>query len=133
MKRISRNKEDGNTVVRYLKSFKHAIDGILYAAIYEHNMIIILLAIHITTLAGFYFEIKSYEWLFCITCFGMVMGTEMINSSIEAVVDLETNKYHPLAKIAKDTASGATLVFAVTSLIGSLVIFLPKIIEMIGG
>ena len=50
----------------------------------------------------------------------------MINTSIEAVVDLETMKIHPLAKIAKDTASSATLIFSITAFVGAVVIFVPK-------
>ena len=132
MKRILRNKDTGNFLVRYYKSFRHAVSGIWYALKCEHNMIIILAAVIVTSIAGFYFNISVYEWLFVILCFGAVSATEMINTSIEALVDLETTKFHPLAKIAKDTASSATLIFSITSLIGGLIIFLPKIIEMIG-
>ena len=131
MKRVLRNKDKGNFLVRYIKSFFHALDGIRYAIIYEHNMIIIVLAIIVVTIAGFYFNLSDYECLFCIIIFGMVSGSEMINTAIEAVVDLETIKEHPLAKIAKDTASSATLLFSITALIGALVIFMPKIIELL--
>lgn len=127
---VIRNKDKGNFIARYVKSFCHAMSGIWYAITCEHNMIIILLAALVTTFAGFAFKINTYEWLFCITMFGMVSATEMINTAIEAVVDLETSKYHPLAKIAKDTASSATLIFSVTALIGALIIFIPKIIEL---
>lgn len=131
MKQVLRNKDKGNFLVRYIKSFFHALDGIKYAIIHEHNMVIIVAAIIVVTIAGFYFNLTDYEWLFCIIMFGMVSGSEMINTAIEAVVDLETIKMHPLAKIAKDTASSATLLFSVTAFIGSLVIFLPKIIELL--
>ena len=131
MKQVLRNKDKGNFLVRYIKSFFHALDGIKYAIIHEHNMVIIVAAIVVVTIAGFYFNLTDYEWLFCIIMFGMVSGSEMINTAIEAVVDLETIKMHPLAKIAKDTASSATLLFSVTAFIGSLVIFLPKIIELL--
>ena len=131
MKLVLRNKDKGNFLVRYIKSFFHALDGIRYAIIYEHNMIIIVLAIIVVTIAGFYFNLSDYEWLFCIIMFGMVSGSEMINTAIEAVVDLETIKEHPLAKIAKDTASSATLLFSITAFIGALVIFMPKIIELL--
>ena len=40
---------------------------------------------------------------------------------------------HPLAKIAKDTASGATLVLVIVSIIGGLIIFLPRFISLFGG
>lgn len=129
--KIVRNKDKGTILERYSKSFHHAIDGFIYALKYEHNMIIILIMAIIVTILGLYFNIKSYEWLFCITMVGLIMGTELINSSIEAVVDLETTKMHPLAKIAKDTASGATLCFCLISLIGGLIIFIPYINNII--
>lgn len=130
MKRILRNKDKGTYLERYIKSFGHAMSGILYALRYEHNMIIIFTAAIVVTCAGFYFNINTYEWLFCIMAIGMVSATEMINTALEAVVDLETSKFHPLAKIAKDTASSATLLFSLTALVGALIIFLPKIMEL---
>lgn len=131
MKRILRNKDVGNFLVRYYKSFCHALSGIWYALKCEHNMIIILAAAIVVVIAGLFFNLSAYEWLFCIMSIGMVSATEMINTSIEAVVDLETQKYHPLAKIAKDTASSATLIFSITAFIGALIIFLPKILELL--
>lgn len=130
MQKVSRNKDKGNALERYIKSFFHALEGIKYAFIYEHNMVIIVLAIIVVTIAGFCFNLSDYEWLFCIVMFGMVSGSEMINTAIEAVVDLETIKEHPLAKIAKDTASSATLLFSVTAFIGAIIIFAPKIIML---
>lgn len=127
MKQELRNKDTGTPVQRYKKSFLHAIDGIIYAMKYEHNMIIILLATLVTVSLGLLLKISTTEWLFCILVIGLVAGAEMINTAIEAVVDLETLKTHPLAKIAKDTASSATLVFSMTALIGGLIIFIPKI------
>lgn len=132
MKRILRNKDSGNFLERYYKSFRHAVSGIWYALKYEHNMIIILAAIIVTSLAGFYFNIAAYEWLFVLLCFGCVAATEMINTAIEALVDLETMKYHPLAKIAKDTASGAVLVMAITSAVIGSIILIPKALMYIG-
>ena len=129
MKKVLRNKDNGTAIERYVKSFFHAIDGIKYAVVHEHNMIIIVLAIIVVTIAGLYYNLSDYEWLFCIIMFGMVAGSEMINTAIEAVVDLETIKIHPLAKIAKDTASSATLIFSIASFIGALIIFIPKIIS----
>lgn len=127
MKQELRNKDTGTPVQRYKKSFLHAVDGIIYAMKYEHNMVIILLATLVTVSLGLLLKISTTEWLFCILVIGLVAGAEMINTAIEAVVDLETLKTHPLAKIAKDTASSATLVFSMTALIGGLIIFIPKI------
>lgn len=128
---MKRNKDTGTVLERYVKSFKHAIDGIIYTIKYEHNMVIILIGATLTIILGLYFKIKMYEWLFCITMIGMISATELLNSAIEALVDLEVNKIHPLAKIAKDTASGATLLFCTTSLVGGLFIFVPYIVNII--
>ena len=55
---------------------------------------------------------------------------ELINSAIEATVDLVTIEKHPLAKIAKDCASGASLILSFMSLIIACIIFIPKIIAL---
>lgn len=130
MKQVFRNKDEGPMLERYKKSFFHAIDGIIYCICYEHNMIIILVATFCTILAGILLHIHLFEWLFCFIIIGGIMATELINSSIEALVDLSSPKKHPLAKIAKDTASGATLVLCFIALIGGILIFLPKIIKL---
>lgn len=131
MKQALRNKDKGTPLVRYKKSFFHAIDGIKYAIKEEHNMIIIIPSAILAIIAGFTFRISLVEWLFLILVIGLVIGIEMINTAIEAVVDLETMKYNPLAKIAKDTASSATLVFSIVAFIGALIMFVPKLLEMI--
>lgn len=124
---LKRNKNNGNFIERYLKSFSNACSGIKYVVKFEHNLIIMILASIIVTIAGFYFKINSYEWLFIIVFIGNVIGTELINSSIEATIDLITLEKHPLAKIAKDTAAGASLVFSIIAFIGACIIFFPKI------
>lgn len=129
--KIIRNKDNGSAITRYIKSFFHAIHGIIYATKYEHNMIIMILATIVVVIAGFVFSISTFEWLFCIAIIGAVMACEMINTAIEAVVDLTSPKMHPLAKIAKDTASSASLIMSLVAFIGALIIFLPKIITIL--
>lgn len=128
MKQELRNKDTGTRLERYKKSFFHAIDGIIYTIKKEHNMIIILTCAILAVIAGFTFKISSTEWLFMILIIGLIMGTEMINTAIEAIVDLKTLEFHPLAKLAKDTASGATLIFSIVAFIGALIMFVPKLI-----
>ena len=127
-----RNKEEGNALERYGKSFIHAIDGFMYCLRYEHNMIIIITCTFLVTIAGFLFKITIPEWLFIVMICGAISACEMINSSIEATIDLCTQEIHPLAKIAKDTASAATLILVFTSLVGAFIIFLPKILSSLG-
>lgn len=116
---------------RLINSFKYSFAGIKYAFKYEQSMTIHILIAVIIIILGLVLHISMMEWLFCFMLIGLVTATELINTSIEAVVDLTCPEMHPLAKIAKDTASAAVLVFALTALVSGLIIFLPKIIEFI--
>ena len=131
MDSVSRDKLKKRSLKRLLNSFKYAIEGIIYAFKYEQNIIVHTIVAIIVIIMGITLKISTFEWLICFILFGLVIATEMINTSIEAVVDLACPKKDPLAKIAKDTASGAVLVFALTAAISGLIIFLPKIIETI--
>ncbi|MBQ8131521.1 MAG: diacylglycerol kinase family protein [Bacilli bacterium] len=126
-----RNKDTGTALQRYWKSFNHALDGILYAFKYEHNMIIIFIATIFAITLGACLKLDLYEWLFILFTCGAIAACEMINSSIEATIDLITTEQHPLAKIAKDTASSATLILCIVAFIGGILIFLPKILELL--
>ena len=130
-KKVIRNKDNGSAAERYYKSFFHAIDGFIYTFSCEHNMVIMLFATFLTVIAGFVFNISDVEWLFCIIIIGMVIASELINTAIEATIDLVTSEIHPLAKIAKDTASSASLVLSFTAFLGGLIIFLPKLLEIL--
>jgi len=131
MKPVLRNKDKGTALERYYKSFMHAVDGIVYALKFEHNMIIILLAAILAILAGFIFNISEVEWFFVIIIIGLIAATEMINTAIEATIDLITTKTHPLRKRLKYTASSTSLILSLTAFIGALIIFVPKLIEII--
>lgn len=112
---------------RHTISFIHAGAGIWHAVRSQPNFVIHALISGLVVGAGWWVGLDSWEWAVIILTItgGLVM--ELVNTAIEAAVDLTTSKVHPLAKIAKDCASGAMLVYAIgATLIGSL-IFLPKI------
>ena len=129
MATVSRDKLKVRGFKRLIKSFKFAIEGIVYAFKYEQNLSVHLTAMVIVIIFGFLFKISVNEWLVLFLIIGLVIATELINTSIEATIDLITDKTHPLAKIAKDTAAGAVLIFGITSIIIGLIIFIPKIME----
>ena len=131
MDSVSRDKLKEKGFKRLIKSFKYATEGIIYAFKYEQNIIVHTIVMILAIILGIVLKISYFEWLICLILFGLVIATEMINTSIEAVVDLACPKIDPLAKIAKDTASGAVLVFALTAAISGLIIFVPKIMELL--
>ena len=110
---------------RFLKSFQYSASGLRYAYRNEQSMLIHLIVTMLVVFFGFYFKITLTEWLFCVTMFGFVMGAELLNTAIESVVDMAMPDIHPLAKIAKDTASAAVLVLSVVAFIVGAIIFFP--------
>ena len=127
----SRNSLKNHGPKRLINSFKYAIQGLVYAFKKEQNMLIHVI-ICITVIAlGILLKISYFEWLICFILFGLVMSTELINSAIEALVDLVSPNKHPLAKIAKDTASAAVFIFALVALVSGIFILLPKILMFI--
>ncbi len=130
MATISRDELKKRGFKRFIKSFGYSIDGLKYAYKYEQSMTIhVIMAILVVTF-GILLKLSLIEWLICFILFGLVMATELINTSIEAVVDLTCPDINPLAKIAKDTASAAVFVFSVVAAISGLIIFVPKIIAL---
>ena len=88
----------------------------------------------LVVIAGLILGISVTEWCICLGLFGMVMALELelVNTAVEAVVDLVTEERHPLAKIAKDTAAGAVLIAAIMAAIVGLIIFVPKGLVFLG-
>ena len=131
MTTVFRDKLKQRGFKRLIKSFGYAFDGLKYAFKYEQNIIVHLIATIIVAIAGFLLQISLFEWIIIVMAVGLVVATELINTSIEAIVDLSCNEINSLAKIAKDTAAGVVLVFAITAAIVGLIIFVPKIIELV--
>ena len=126
-----RDEQKKRGLKRFFKSFGYSVEGLKYAYKYEQSMFIHLTMLCFVIIFGLVLRISMWEWIICIILCGLVIATELINTSIEAVVDLTCPKVHPLAKVAKDTASAAVFVFAITALLAGLIIFVPKIIELI--
>ena len=133
MPTVSRDKLKKKGLKRLFKSFTYAFEGLKYAFKYEQNILVHSLATILDIIAGIFFKISLMEWLIITLIIGLVIATELINTSIEATIDLITQETHPLAKIAKDTAAAAVLIFGLAAIIIALIIFLPKILILIGG
>ncbi len=116
----------------FIGSVKCTLNGIKHVILNEKNFKIQLCIAVMAIVCGAIFRISSVEW--CIISFAIffVLVSELFNTSIEKTVDLCTEEYNEIAKIAKDISSGAVLLAAINSVIIGLIIFLPKIIEFVG-
>ena len=115
-------------------SMEFAITGVLTAFKEERNMRKHLVSAILASLAGLVFQISAIEWLFLLLAIFLVIILEIVNSAIENVVDLASG-YHfsMLAKNAKDMAAGAVLVASGYAVLTGLIIFVPKIWQVILG
>ena len=113
------------------KSFGYAFEGIFTGIKKERNMKIHCLAMLCVVAAGFFMKISVTEWCICLILFGLILSLELVNTAVEAVVDLVTEEKKALAKIAKDTAAGAVLIAAIMAAGVGLIIFVPKILALI--
>ena len=115
-------------------SMEFAITGVLTAFKEERNMRKHLVSAILAALTGLVFRISAIEWLFLLLAIFLVIILEIINSAIENVVDLASG-YHfsMLAKNAKDMAAGDVLVASGYAVLTGLIIFIPKIWQLILG
>ena len=112
---------------KLLESFNHAINGIIDAVRTQRNMKIHIVAAIGVLIACFFFDISKAEFLSLAITITMVISAELVNTAVEAAVDLNTNYYHPLAKVAKNTAAGAVLVTAINALLVGYIVFWDKL------
>lgn len=117
----------------FLESMGHALDGIEYTASHERNFRIETVMAILVSIMGFLLKISLIEWTILVLTIAMVLSLEIINTAIERSVDLVTKDYKELAKIAKDASAGAVLVMSMFSVVIGILIFLPKITQVIGG
>ena len=112
---------------KVLESFNNAITGIIDTVRTERNMKIHLIVALGILIVSFFFDITKYEFLILVVTITMVITAELINTAIEASIDMTTNYYHPLAKIAKNAAAGAVLITAINALLVGYIIFWDKL------
>ena len=111
--------------------FVCAFRGIVTALKSEKNLKIDLCRAILVIIFGIYFKINWMEWIACFFSIGMILFAELINTAIEATVDMVTQEYNEYAKIAKDCGSAATGLMSVLATVVNLIIFVPYVMKFI--
>ena len=112
--------------------FKHAGEGLFYAIRTQRNFRIHLVVTVMVVALGAWLRLPGVSWAILVSMIGLVLVTEMMNTAAEALVDLASPDYHPLAKLVKDVAAGAVLVIALTSVVVGLIILGPPLLAQLG-
>ena len=125
---LKNRKESYKTSSNVLKSFKYAFSGISYVLKTSRNFKIQLIFSFASLMIGFLLQISQSNYVILIATIMSVLILEILNTSIESIVDLVVKKeFNSLAKISKDTSAGAVLLASINSVIIAVYIFFPKI------
>jgi diacylglycerol kinase (ATP) len=102
----------GQKPTRFIDAANCAIEGIVQAARSQRHMRFHFAAALAVLFATALLGIPAMEFAVLALAISLVLCAELMNTAIEAVVDLVSPDFHPLARTAKDAAAGAVLVAA---------------------
>lgn len=109
--------------MKILKSFKCAAKGAIYTIKNEKNMRIHTITSFYILIFSFFFHLSFVRYAVLFLTISSVLTLEMINTSIEAIIDMCSSEYNSVAKIAKDIAAGAVMISSVVAVIIGVMIF----------
>jgi diacylglycerol kinase len=116
---------------KFLESFTHAWNGMIYAFQTQRNARVHLACALAALTLGVALRLSAMEFAVIILAIVAVIGAELINTVAESIVDLVTDTYHPLAKVAKDVAAGVVLWSAIGAVAVGTVIFAPHLLALV--
>jgi diacylglycerol kinase len=116
---------------RRLKSFQFAFNGLIHLFKSEPNARIHAFATIGALAASVILKISVAEWCVVLIVIALVWASEAFNTVVEKLVDHLFPNYHETARLTKDIAAGAVLVCAIAAFICGLIIFLPKILQLV--
>lgn len=114
-----------------LRSTNNAWRGFIVFLKTTHNAWVHLFFGVLAVYMGFILNISSIEWTLIVIVIALVIIIEMINTAIEIDINLTSPNYHPYAKDIKDVTAAAVLFSILIAGIVGIIIFLPKVIEVI--
>jgi diacylglycerol kinase len=118
---------------KLVKSFGYAFNGLFYSLKYNQNIKIHILIAIIVLIAGFFLRLSRLDFFDICILIILVIAAEMINTSIEEVINLLVNERRLEAKIAKDVSAGMVLLIAILAAIIGIFIFLPHLLTFLHG
>jgi diacylglycerol kinase len=107
--------------------FVFAGRGLLYALRTQRNVRVHAVLAAAAIVLGIALRLSAVEFALVFVAIAGVFIAEMFNTVIEACVDLITDVYHPLARVAKDVAAGAVLLSAILSVVIALFVYVPHL------
>jgi diacylglycerol kinase len=115
-----------------VESLGYALAGWLYMLRHQKNTRIMSVASVVILVVGLWLQVSLQDWAVLVLTITMVWMAEFLNAAVEAVVNLVTREFHPMAKVAKDVAAAAVLLGVVASVLVGLLILGPLLLVRLG-
>ncbi len=106
-----------------LQSFNFAFEGIIHVLRTQRNMRIHFLVAALVLIAGIVSGVDKLELIALLLAIAFVLIAEMLNTAVEAAIDVATTSFDPMAKLAKDIAAGAVLIATVNAVVIGYLVF----------
>ncbi len=108
-------------------SFNYALEGLFHTLKTQRNMKIHFILAFFALLAALFLDISKVELLILFLSIVLVIAMELVNTSVEVIVNMVSEKYSYQARIAKNIAAGAVFMAAINALIVGYLIFFNKL------
>ncbi len=112
-----------------VESFNYAIEGIVHVLRTQRNMRIHFVVAIGVLVAALAFDVSRLELIALLLAIAFVLIAEMINTAVEAAVDVASTSFDPMAKLAKDIGAGAVLIAAITAVAVGYLVFSGQVAE----
>jgi len=123
--------KETSLIKNMLNKCKYSLQGLAYCFKNESSFLFVAIVACLIIVLGIYFDISFLEWVISFGSLALIMIIELLNTAIEATVDMVTQEYNEYAKIAKDCGSAATGIMSILATIVNMIIFVPYFIEFI--
>lgn len=107
------------------ESFYHAFEGLSHVIWTQRHVRTQLIMVMLVLLTAYVMKLQQFQVLFLLSAVSAVLIAELFNSAIEVVVNMITESYHPLAKIAKDVAAAGVLIATMYAFLVGVTVFFP--------
>ena len=112
-----------------LDSFNYAFEGIIHVLRTQRNMRIHFAVAFVVLVAALVVNVTKLELIALVISITFVLIAEMLNTGIEAAIDIATTSFDPMAKLAKDIAAGAVLIASVNAVMVGYLVFAGKVAD----
>lgn len=117
---------------RFVRSFAHAIKGILFTLRSECNFQVEVAMAGVVFFLMFLLPLSHFENIVLVIAIMLVLAFELVNTAIERVMDILKPRVHPYARVVKDVMAGAVFVISFGALLLGVIIFFPYFLGGIG-